>query len=129
MNEQSTPWLTAKEAAERLRIHRTTLYLEVRAGRCRAARIAGRRSLRFLPEWLDEYLTRTTDIVPVLPGARRPHGEPRVATDNWGLQVDGLPKTCGNIARRKYGAPAGDHPLTRLTRSLVCAERASCHPF
>jgi excisionase family DNA binding protein len=60
-----TPWLTADEAAARLRIHRKTLYAEVRAGRCRAARIAGRRNLRFLPEWLDAYLTSTAEVIPV----------------------------------------------------------------
>jgi excisionase family DNA binding protein len=61
----STPWLTAVEAAARLRINRKTLYAEVRAGRCRAARIGGRRNLRFLPEWLDDYLTSTAEVVPI----------------------------------------------------------------
>ena len=63
----STPWLTAEEAAAHLRICIRTLYAEVRAGRCKAARVAGRRTLRFLPEWLDDYLTRTADVVPVTP--------------------------------------------------------------
>src|SRR5262245_19082879 len=70
-NRSSTPWLTAEEAAAWLRIHRATLYAEVRAGRCRAARIAGRRNLRFLPEWLDDYLASTAEMVLVTPGRKQ----------------------------------------------------------
>jgi excisionase family DNA binding protein len=51
-----TPWRKADEASCRIRVSPKTLYNEVRSGRLRAARIAGRRSLRFLDEWLDEYL-------------------------------------------------------------------------
>ena len=52
----SSPWFTAEEAAERARCGVKVIYREVRAGRLRAARIGGRRELRFLPEWIDEWL-------------------------------------------------------------------------
>ena len=51
-----SPWLTVKEAAARARCGVKTVYREVRAGRLRAARVGGRRELRFLTEWVDEWL-------------------------------------------------------------------------
>ncbi len=66
-SDRPSPWLTAKEAAQRLRIHRETLYHEVAAGRLRAARIGGRRNLRFLPEWCDAYLEASSMPVEVTP--------------------------------------------------------------
>jgi excisionase family DNA binding protein len=68
----ASPWLTADEAAQRLRINRKTLYSEVRNGKCRAARIGGRRNLRFLSEWLDEYLRDTVRVEPLAVRTRRP---------------------------------------------------------
>ena len=56
----SSPWLTVNEAALRARCGVKTLYREVRAGRLRAARIGGRRELRLLPEWIDQWLLNTT---------------------------------------------------------------------
>ena len=53
---QSSPWLTVKEAAARARCGTKTIYREVKAGRLRAARVGGRRELRFLAEWIDEWL-------------------------------------------------------------------------
>lgn len=52
----ASPWLTAEEAAERARCGVKTIYREVRAKRLRAARIGGRRELRFLAAWIDEWL-------------------------------------------------------------------------
>jgi len=66
-----SPWLTAKEAADRLRVSLNTIYYEVASGRLRAARIGGRRSLRFLPEWLDTYLEQTSRPVEVAPSIGR----------------------------------------------------------
>ena len=66
-SDRPSPWLTAREAAARLRISRDTLYREVRAGRLRAARIGGRWSLRFLPEWCDTYLEASSTPVDVTP--------------------------------------------------------------
>jgi excisionase family DNA binding protein len=51
-----SPWLTVDEAAERARCGVKTVYREVRARRLRAARVGGRRELRLLPEWVDQWL-------------------------------------------------------------------------
>jgi hypothetical protein len=37
----------------------------VGAGRLRAARIGGRRALRFLPEWIDDWLKATVEPIEV----------------------------------------------------------------
>jgi excisionase family DNA binding protein len=52
-------WLTVPEAAARARVSRRIIYAEVRAGRLRAARVGGRRSLRFRPAWVDEFLDQS----------------------------------------------------------------------
>ena len=69
-----SPWWVAHEAAAHLRISKQTLYNEVKHGRLRAARIGGRRSLRFLPEWCDEYLEAQSTPVEVIPVGRIRHG-------------------------------------------------------
>jgi excisionase family DNA binding protein len=69
-SDPRSPWLTAREAAARLRISLKTLYGECRAGRLRCARIGGRRNLRFLPEWCDAYLEASSTPVDVIPRAR-----------------------------------------------------------
>ncbi len=51
-----TPWLTVREAADRARCGTKLIYREVKANRLRAARVGGRRELRFLAEWIDEWL-------------------------------------------------------------------------
>jgi excisionase family DNA binding protein len=68
--DRPSPWLTAQEAAPYLRISLNTLYSEVVAGRLRAARIGGRRNLRFLREWCDAYLEASSTPVEVTPRAR-----------------------------------------------------------
>jgi excisionase family DNA binding protein len=66
MNEDHTsPWLTAGEAADYVRCGSKIVYREVGAGRMRAARVGGRRELRFRREWLDEWLERTARPVMV----------------------------------------------------------------
>jgi excisionase family DNA binding protein len=45
-----------REAAKYAKVSVGTLYREVREGRLRAARIGGRRELRFRPAWIDEWL-------------------------------------------------------------------------
>jgi excisionase family DNA binding protein len=60
---EPSPWLTVEEAAQRARCGIKTIYREVRAGRLRAARVGGRRELRLLPAWVDEWLTQTTTVV------------------------------------------------------------------
>lgn len=49
-------WLKVREAADRARCGPKTIYRAVRSGRLRAARIGGRRELRFLESWIDEWL-------------------------------------------------------------------------
>jgi excisionase family DNA binding protein len=60
-----TPWLTPKEAAGRARCGVKMIYREAKAGRLRAARIAGRRELRIKPEWVDAWLVSTATPVEV----------------------------------------------------------------
>ena len=57
-----TPWLTVREAAARARCGSKLIYREVRAGRLRAARVGGRRELRFLDQWIDEWLVRCSTV-------------------------------------------------------------------
>jgi len=49
-------WLTVREAALRVRCSEGTIRREVRAGRLRVVKLAGRKSLRFRAEWIDEWL-------------------------------------------------------------------------
>lgn len=58
-----TPWLTAPEAAARLRCSVKSIYRAVDRGQLRAARIGGRRALRFLPEWVDAYAVASSTPV------------------------------------------------------------------
>jgi excisionase family DNA binding protein len=58
----SSPWLTVNEAARRARCGSKLIYREVRAGRLRAARVGGRRELRFLAEWIDLWLLTHTTV-------------------------------------------------------------------
>ncbi len=51
-----TPWLTVREAADRARCGTKLIYREVKANRLKAARVGGRRELRFLAEWIDDWL-------------------------------------------------------------------------
>ena len=60
----SSPWLTVKEAAERARCGVKTVYREVAAGRLKAARVGGRRELRFLAEWIDQWLAASINVMP-----------------------------------------------------------------
>ena len=66
----ATPWLTVVEAADRARCGPKLIYREVRAKRLRAARVGGRRELRLLTEWVDEWLLGNSTYVEVVPGAR-----------------------------------------------------------
>ena len=58
-----TPWLTVKEAAARARCGTKLVYREVKAGRLQAAKVGGRRELRFLAEWIDEWLMKHRTIM------------------------------------------------------------------
>ena len=54
----ASPWLTVREAAARARCGSKLLYRDVSAGRLKAVRIDGRRSVRFRAEWIDAWLER-----------------------------------------------------------------------
>jgi len=58
-----SPWLTVHEAAERCKCGIKVIYREVKAGRLRAARIGGRRELRLLAAWIDEWLIASTTVM------------------------------------------------------------------
>ena len=51
-----SPWLTVEEASSYAKVGKRTVYGEVRRGALRAAKIGGRRELRFRKEWIDAWL-------------------------------------------------------------------------
>jgi excisionase family DNA binding protein len=51
-------WLKIREAAERARCGPKTIYRAVQSGQLRAVRLGGRRELRFLESWIDDWLLR-----------------------------------------------------------------------
>lgn len=60
-----------KEAAQYARCGVRSIYVAVEQGKLRAARLGGRRELRFLTEWIDDWLlaSSTPEIVnPTAPG-------------------------------------------------------------
>ncbi len=60
-NEVSTtPWLTVHQAAKRAQVSVKTIYREAAAGRLRVARVGGRRELRLLAVWIDQWLLDNT---------------------------------------------------------------------
>lgn len=58
--EPRTPWITVDQAAKRARCGIKLIYREVRAGRLKAVRVGGRRELRLLREWIDQWLVAHT---------------------------------------------------------------------
>jgi excisionase family DNA binding protein len=68
--DRSPVWLTVKQAATRAQVSPDTIYYEVRAGRLQAARIGGRRQLRFREEYIDRWLEASATPVEVVPSAR-----------------------------------------------------------
>ena len=64
-------WLVVSEAAKRAKCGPRTIYNEAKAGRLRAARVGGRRELRFRPEWVDEWLEQSAQPVEVSKGGNR----------------------------------------------------------
>ena len=56
MDHRVDAWLTVREAAAHARCGVKTVYREVVAGRLRAARVGGRRSLRFRSAWVDAWI-------------------------------------------------------------------------
>ena len=61
MTEKATsPWRTAEEEGQRARVGLKTIYREAKAKRLRCARVGGRRELRSLAEWIDDWLIATS---------------------------------------------------------------------
>jgi excisionase family DNA binding protein len=63
----ASPWLTVEQASAYVQCGPKLLYREVRQGRLRAARVGGRRQLRFLTAWLDQWLEDQATPVETLP--------------------------------------------------------------
>jgi excisionase family DNA binding protein len=64
-------WLIVEEAAQHARCGKRSIYAAVQNGQLRAARLGGRRELRFLAEWIDAWLlaSSTPEIInPLAPG-------------------------------------------------------------
>jgi excisionase family DNA binding protein len=64
-------WLTVGEAAAHAKCGKRSIYTGVQSGRLRAARLGGRRELRFLAEWIDAWLLASSApeiINPSAPG-------------------------------------------------------------
>ncbi|MDO8795462.1 MAG: helix-turn-helix domain-containing protein [Vicinamibacterales bacterium] len=53
-------WLDVQEAACHARCGKGSIYLAVRQGKLCAAHLGGRRELRFLASWIDEWLLSTS---------------------------------------------------------------------
>lgn len=60
-----SPWLNATEAASRAKVGPKTIYRECGLGRLRHAKVGGRRELRFLAAWVDQWLEATSTPVAV----------------------------------------------------------------
>jgi len=56
MNE----WLTVEGAARHAKCGVRSIYVAVQTGKLRAARLGGRRELRFIAEWIDAWLIATS---------------------------------------------------------------------
>ena len=53
-------WLTIRDAARHAKCGQRSIYRAVRSGQLRAARLGGRRELRFVAEWVDAWLFETS---------------------------------------------------------------------
>ncbi len=69
-SQTPSPWLTPREAASRARVGTKVIYREVKAGRLRAARIGGRRDLRILEQWVDDWLVASAAPVEIIRAVR-----------------------------------------------------------
>lgn len=84
-----TRWLKIGEAADRARCGPKTIYRAVRSGQLRAARIGGRRELRFLAAWIDAWLIGAQEGPELNPAVvrRTNHGEASAAAAEAGPQA------------------------------------------
>jgi len=63
-------WLTVADAAAHAKCGKRSIYTGVQSGKLRAARLGGRRELRFLAEWIDGWLFATSEPEIVNPSAQ-----------------------------------------------------------
>jgi Helix-turn-helix domain len=52
----ASPWLDVREAAARAKCGTRSIYSAVQTGKLQAAKLGGRKELRFLTEWIDAWL-------------------------------------------------------------------------
>ena len=52
-------WRTVEQEADRLQVGRKVIYRAVKEGQLKAVRIGGRRDIRLLPEWIDDWLIKS----------------------------------------------------------------------
>ena len=62
-----TEWLTVKEGAAHAKCGTRSIYLAVHQGKLQAARLGGRRELRFLASWIDAWLLASSTPVLITP--------------------------------------------------------------
>lgn len=60
IDQEHSSWLTLDEAARIAKVSTATLRREIRKGRLRHARVAGRRVIRIRPSWIDHWLEQST---------------------------------------------------------------------
>jgi excisionase family DNA binding protein len=90
-----SPWLTVAEAAQHAKCGTRSIYNAVQQERLRAARLGGRRELRFLAEWVDAWLLATATPMIVhanAPGAATREGVISGATTNGQTEFTAKPR-------------------------------------
>jgi excisionase family DNA binding protein len=58
-------WLTVLQAAVRAQVGKRVIYEAVERRQLRAARVGGKRALRFRPEWIDAWLEASATPVEI----------------------------------------------------------------
>jgi len=74
-------WITVEQAAAHAQCGKRSIYLAVQQGKLRAARLGGRRELRFLVEWIDAWLLASSTPEIVNPAA--PEGDRSNRVDSF----------------------------------------------
>ena len=76
-----TEWLTVREAARHAKCGTRSIYTAVQQGKLRAARLGGRRELRFMATWIDAWLLATSTpetVNPLAPSDAVVDSRPRI---------------------------------------------------
>jgi excisionase family DNA binding protein len=58
-----TPWMTVQEVSAYMRLSTKTIYRLAASGQLKASRATGRKALRFLRQWCDDYLMTMAEPV------------------------------------------------------------------